>query len=203
VSSDNEVRVNVNEIQTHTVPTDAPDWVQYEACVGVYCKTCGAEAVGVKAHAAGFDYCRNCYHTGRAYSDLRSEQLDGFRAAMPGWKVSVEHTGGGCFWLAFYPPNGGGYFYAATAGEASLPSTNDEDDLPIRGGWGYVGRYFWNDEDDAASEEHPDYEGTMIYEAPGIDGDDFWKNYPAGTAGDDEIAVAIGNDWNRILRQRA
>src|SRR4030095_8511951 len=93
--------------------------LDYPIAAGVSCETCGAEAVGFKAHANGFDYCRNCYYTGRAYAALRGGQISALETAMPGWTVSVDHTGGGCFWMSFTPPDSGGYFYAATDGEST------------------------------------------------------------------------------------
>jgi hypothetical protein len=205
------------------VPVDAPDWVRYEAARGVACTTCGREAVGVKAHAVGFDYCRDCYHTGIAAEDMREAQLYAFRVAMPDWEIGVQHTGGGCFWLSFTPPDARGYYYAATDGEASLPTSTDEDGHPIRDGWGWVGRLFYNPNDDAATDAHPDYEGTTIAEPTvplametavytGPDGEQreyqtysctYWNEYPKHCMSDDEIAVAIMNDWNHQLRLRA
>jgi hypothetical protein len=196
------------------VPTDAPDWVQYEAARGVECLTCGREEVGVKAHDAGFDYCRNCYHTGVAAEDLRAAQLYGFRVAMPDWEVSVNHTGGGCFWLAFTPPETDGTFYAATDGEASLPEVDGE---PIRDGWGIVCRYYMGEGED----DHADYEGTIIAEPTTIPGametrtytnhegtessyeshsDRYWAEYPALCLTDAEIVAAILADWEKLGR---
>lgn len=183
--------------------------LRYETAPGVKCEGCGAEAVGVKAHAAGFDYCETCFYTGRAYSQLREAQLADFRAQLPGWEVAVEHTGGGCFWLAFTPPDARGYMYAATDGEASLP---DMDQKPIRDGWGYVGRYFYDADDNAASEAHPDYEGTIVTEAKAIttadddgtvDGDAYWRDYPQHCMTDAQIVDAIRSDWETIKEARA
>jgi hypothetical protein len=218
--------------QTRTVPENAPGWVQYEAAVGVECRSCGREEVGTKAHAVGYDFCRNCFHTGQADELLRSDQLDDLRARMPGWTVGVEHTGGGCFWLAFYPPNHDPErhtHYAATDGEASLPTGPNPDaeaddaaagtrsEVPIRGGWGYVGRYFYST-DDAEWNEHPDMEGTIILDAKptGLEtrtvthavtgeavtyeaaSDLYWTEYPKHSRTDDEVVEAILADWEKV-----
>jgi hypothetical protein len=182
---------------TKTVPADAPAWVQYEAAVGVKCLTCGNEEVGVKAHAVGFDYCRMCFHTGRAAEHLRADQMAWFRAQLPGWDIGIEHTGGGCFWLAFYPAGPrAGYMYAATAGEASLPSSNDEDDHPIRDGWGYVGRYYYDGTTEG--DMHEDAEGTTVLDAVEHPGADFWEEYPRFARSEADIVKAIREDWQRI-----
>lgn len=188
-------------MQTHIVPADGPDWIKYEACVGVECLTCGAEEVGVKAHASGFDYCRNCFHTGRAYEDTRRAHLEELKAELPGWEVGIEHTGGGCFWLAFYPPNGNGYFYTATDGEASLPTVDGQ---PIRDGWGYLARNFYSNDreaDPSVSEDHPDYEGTIVAEAfapADPDHDRYWNEYPKHCLSDAEIVAAMLADWEKV-----
>ncbi len=173
--------------------------LNYVPVPGLACLTCGREMVGPKAHAVGFDYCRDCFYTGNAYEHLRSAQLAEMRAALPGWTVGVEHTGGGCFWLAFYPPNHDPdrhTMYAATDGEASLPDATDDDghEVPIRDGWGYVGRYCWSVDADEEN-EHPDgVEGTIILE-PDPGDDDYWDTYPKHARTDAEIIETIRADW--------
>lgn len=185
------------------VPAGAPEWVQYEAERGVFCTTCGREAVGVKAHASGFDYCRDCYHTGAAYEDIRGDQLYRFRSLMPDWDVEIWHTGGGCFMLRFEPPGEHHYYYGATDGEASLP---DLDGKPILDGWGIVIRYWYDPEDDEASNEHPDFEGTIVTEpsAPeattdtGWPSDAYWNEYPRYCLTDTQIVGAMLADWEKV-----
>ena len=194
---------------TKLVPENAPDWVQYEAAEGVACLTCGREAVGVKAHASGFDYCRDCYHTGAAAEDLRSDQLYDFRCAMPDWEVEIRHTGGGCFMLCFTPPGDHHYHYGATDGEASLPSVPEGGDGPeveIRDGWGIVLRYWYDPSDDEASNEHPDFEGHIVAEPKfpeavndqGWPTDAYWNEYPRYCMTDAEIVAAMLADWEKV-----
>jgi len=99
------------------------------------CKVCGGEATNTPEQYAGYPYCRNCYHTGSAADDQHMNDLSYFRQAFPDAEVGVEHTGGGCFWLAFRWEDDP-VFYCATAGEAELP-----DDDRWSDGWGIVCRY--------------------------------------------------------------
>lgn len=191
----------------------------YETVPNVRCRSCGSEEVGVKAHAVGYDFCRSCYATGNADALLRADQIDRFRKALPGWEIAVEHTGGGCFWMAFTPPDAGGYFYTATDGEACLPEIKPdgaEASVPIRDGWGYVGRHFYDADDPEASDAHPDYEGTTIAEprsgmttatyvgAGGVErtyetySDDYWNEYPKHCLTDAEIVEAMKADWEKV-----
>lgn len=99
------------------------------------CKVCGGEAANSPEQYAVYPYCRNCYYMGSAAEDIHLNDLAAFRKAFPDATVGVEHTGGGCFWLAFRW-EGDPVFYCATAGEAELP-----DDDAWNDGWGIVCRY--------------------------------------------------------------
>jgi len=124
------------------------------------CKVCGGEATNKPEQYAEYPYCRNCYHTGSAADDQHLNDLAYFRNAFPDAEVGIEHTGGGCFWLAFRwedDPN----YYAATAGDACVPEAGKWAD-----GWGAVFGYH-------EDEEHPDYEGRMLlYRELWTEGDD-------------------------------
>lgn len=132
------------------------------------CAICGGE-VTAKAPAE-YPYCRTCHYTGRAEERIRAEQIERFKAAFPSARsVAVEHTGGGCFWLAIRFEDDPKY-YVLTDGEAALPTQNvadldadpqAEDWRPIPdGGWGYVGRH--DDTEVEANYESGDYEGTAL-----------------------------------------
>jgi len=99
------------------------------------CKVCGGEATNKPEQYAVYPYCRNCYYVGNAAEDMHLNDLAVFRNAFPDCDVGVEHTGGGCFWLAFRWEDDP-VFYCATAGEAELP-----DDDRWSDGWGIVCRY--------------------------------------------------------------
>lgn len=182
------------------------------------CAICGEE---IQAESQQIDYCRTCHYTGRAHERDREAQLDAFREVFPDADIFVEHTGGGCFWLAFRWKDDTKY-YVATNGEASLPSVKvgDEWQEIVTGGWGYVGRHDdtepedWDNFDEKAS----DYYGTPLRTAgptsPGTKYDAdapewvsynkaveaYWEAYPADTLTDDDIIAAIQID--RAARNR-
>jgi hypothetical protein len=162
--------------------------VRFEALGGpVLCTLCGATVTAKDPE--GYPYCRSCHYMGRVEAHLRAEQLARFRAAFPDAEVDVEHTGGGCFWLAFRWP-GERFYYVATDGEASLPAVHEDGEwrsLP-EGGWGYVGRHA--DED----ENLPEYEGVPIREPEVPDGEDYFDTYPRFAFSDAEVVATIRAD---------
>lgn len=104
------------------------------------CCLCGAESTA--RDPVRYPYCQTCHYTGAAEEDLREGQMDFFRTQLPEAGVGIEHTGGGCMWLAFRFPNRPGREYLiATNGDAALPCEIDENGerQAIRGGWGYFG----------------------------------------------------------------
>lgn len=122
------------------------------------CKSCGGETENKAESYAEFPYCRGCYYTGSAADDEHMNDLCAFRTAFPDAEyVGVEHTGGGCFWLAFRWEDDP-FYYIATDGEAGLP---DDEDGGWAAGWGYVGRHFY----DETVLDHPDEYGTVLREA--------------------------------------
>lgn len=160
------------------------------------CRFCGAE---VQANEARIDYCRNCYYFGRPREEARAAQIAFFEEAT-GATVGVEHTGGGCFWLAFRW-EGETDYYVATDGEASLPEraneeTGEHEALP-RGGWGYVGRH-------SDDEDSPDYEGTPIagifVEGYTVSVERYWDEYPAHCLDDSHVLAAILSDRDERRR---
>lgn len=164
----------------------------------VACVTCGNIVTAIDP--VKFPYCKNCFYTGRAFEHLRADQLTPFREAFPEAGIAVEHTGGGCFWLAVTFPDDD-VFYALTDGEACLPSVErtGEAETPIRDGWGYVGRYAATyGEDDG----HPDADGTTI-SAPaygdnpggsGVDPSLYWDEYPKHCLTDERVIEIIRKD---------
>lgn len=100
------------------------------------CVYCGEESENTAERYAKFPYCRHCYYTGLAFEHERREQLaiisHALGARKSKFEAHVEHTGGGCFWLAFRAL-GEPIFFAATAGDAELPEG--------KGGWLLVYRY--------------------------------------------------------------
>ena len=125
------------------------------ASTEITCLSCGCCEVTAK-NPERYPYCRNCHYTGVAAEHIRGEQLGRFRAAMPEAKIAIEHTGGGCFWLAFYF-DGEPAFYTATDANGVLP-TDPDLEATREGGWGLVCRN-GNDEDS------PDYDGTPILDS--------------------------------------
>lgn len=99
----------------------------------IACKTCGGHVTA--KDPISFPYCRNCFYVGNAHEHIREKQLYDFRAAVPECDIGIEHTGGGCFWLAFHHPEKREYLIA-TDGDACIPE--DDDGNPIRDGWGCV-----------------------------------------------------------------
>lgn len=99
------------------------------------CRSCGHESENTPEQYANYPYCRGCHYVGAAAEDRHLNDLAAFRSAFPDAEVGVEHTGGGCFWLAFRW-EGDPVFYCATAGEAELPEDDAWND-----GWGVVCRY--------------------------------------------------------------
>lgn len=150
------------------------------------CRFCGE---GVTATSETVDYCEGCHYSGQAATASRDEQIARMAAAIGdgvfGW---VEHTGGGCFWLAFRFPGDPSY-YVATNGEASLPCSTEDDSPLLSGGWGYVGRH--NDTDG-----HPDYEGTTLRYA--AEADVYWDEYPKHSMSDQDVVDAIRNDREKF-----
>ncbi len=112
------------------------------------CTICGD---GVTASNEETDFCRNCYYSGAATERDRAEQLAAISTALDGPTVAVEHTGGGCFWVAvrFDTQDEGGEFYVLTDGDASLPEQAE-------GGWRYIGLH-------SDDEDSPHYEGTALH----------------------------------------
>jgi len=80
------------------------------------CVYCGE---GVTATKPETQFCANCFYTGRAFTELRSE-LIGKLTALPGVAdAHVWHTGGGCFVLAVTMTDA--RLITATDGELGLP----------------------------------------------------------------------------------
>lgn len=142
----------------------------------VRCKLCSA--VVTSGDPQRYPYCRTCHYVGSATEDVRSGSLAYFRRLFPDASVGIDHTGGGCFWMSIRW-DGSPVYYVLTDGEASLPT--DEDGNPVRGRWGYVGRYC----DDESSDE---YEGVTIAERQTD-----WSDDPTGGFSD-AAAVAIIRD---------
>lgn len=139
------------------VPVPGSEWLEIEEVErpSQPCTTCGTESQQSSEEYEKYPYCRNCHYTGVAAEDKHADQLAPFKEAFPDAKVVIEHTGGGCFWLAFYW-EGDHYFYTATE-ESELPDSWAD-------GWGYLCRNY-NDGTDTQEEwDHPDYYGTLILE---------------------------------------
>lgn len=117
------------------------------------CRYCGAEVTSTKDTV---DFCRFCFYDGTHGAAIRAEQIAKLERLLPGASVDVEHTGGGCFWLAVRY-EGEPKYYVLSDGNAGLPS--DDDGTPIPNAWGYVGRH--DDTDD--TDENADYEGTPLH----------------------------------------
>jgi hypothetical protein len=146
------------------------------------CKTCGGEAQNKPESYAEYPYCRMCFYTGRAADDVNAEGLAAFKEALPdAQSIGVEHTGGGCFWLAFYWPDDP-KFYVATGGEAELP-----DDWS--NGWGYVGRHDHTEPEPGTDYEQTDYYGTELLAA--VDPNDL-ESHPQFTI--EQVVAAIRAD---------
>lgn len=163
------------------------------------CKVCGGEVTAKDPER--YPYCRTCHYTGFAAQDLRADQLNRFRAAFPDALVVIEHTGGGCFWLAIRFVNEPKY-YVLTDGEASLPDKGKAHDYePLaEGGWGYIGRHDDTEPgegDDWKDARFADYDGTPLkaFSEPNwpkeMPSEEAWfADYPAYALSDAE-AIAI------------
>ncbi len=142
------------------------------------CATCGAEAQNSPESYAKYPYCRTCHYVGNAAEHEHEADLFAFREAFPDANVGVEHTGGGCFWLAFRWEDDPLY-YIATAGEAELPDDDRWDD-----GWGVVCAYMDDVEDD---------EGRIIAQS-----DHFGDNGDPTFLTKLDVIAAIGHDRFRV-----
>ena len=172
-----EAHVATRELHKAGVPDPIPGH-EYLEIVEVErenrpCEHCGAQ---VQANDVGVTYCRGCHYMGTHASATRAEQISRFYEALGADWIGVEHTGGGCFWLAFRWDDDPKY-YVTTDGEASLPAISLGEDGHGRtiwedvtsGGWGYVGRH---DDTEPTEEElelgqswddvAPDYNGTVL-----------------------------------------
>lgn len=110
------------------------------------CRFCGN---GVTSTNPEIDYCRICHYTGRAQQDMHAVRIAEIESGLPeGWMAMVEHTGGGCFWLAIRH-DANRFYYACTAHDAVLPDDAEGED------WSWVFRYHHD-------ESHEDYEGVAI-----------------------------------------
>lgn len=165
------------------------------------CKLCGDGCTSNNPEK--YPYCKNCHYTGAAAEDVRAGMLAEMKEISGADEVGIWHTGGGCFQLTFTWKDTPHYSWASTDGEASLPS--DEDGNPIRDGWGWVGRYFYNPDNDQGSSSHPDYEGSNVLEptlgAFGEDSDRYWNEYPAHCLTDQQVAEAARDDHWRLTRE--
>jgi hypothetical protein len=163
---------------SHVVKIAARLNAQYPSAEDVVrCKLCSA--VVTSGDPQRYPYCRTCHYVGSATEDVRSGSLAYFRRLFPDAVVGVDHTGGGCFWMSVRWKDSPTY-YALTDGEASLPT--DEDGNPVRGRWGYVGRY-------CDDEDSDDYEGCTIGERQTDYSDD-----PTGGLSDPEVVAIIRAD---------
>lgn len=115
------------------------------------CEICGG---GVTSKdPAKYPYCRSCHYTGAVAERLNGGVLDTLRALLgPDAEVGIEHTGGGCMWLAVRYPDSP-FYWAATEGEASIPEF-DKGEL-----WGLACRYC-DDEETAQDVVFP--AGTFV-----------------------------------------
>jgi hypothetical protein len=149
----------------------------------VRCRTCGA--VVTSGDPQRYPYCRSCHYVGNAAEDVRAATLSYFRETLGPVEVRVDHTGGGCFWLAIQFPESE-TFYVLTDGEASLPT--DENGDPIRGGWGYVGLHSEREEDWDTPEE-------LRYIAEAMDD-------PSQGLSDEQAAALVLADYGSRLATR-
>ena len=99
------------------------------------CSLCGGEVTA--KDPVKYPYCRSCHYNGLAAEHLRSEQMEFFASQLgpSGGAAYIEHTGGGCMWLAFRWEDEV-EFYTSTMTDAFLPE--DEEGNPIRDEWGLV-----------------------------------------------------------------
>jgi len=120
-------------------PEGYPTPRHIEAVAGdpVICHACGRQ-VATSGDPSRYPFCKSCHYTGSAAEHLRADTMRFFTEAFPGFNVSIDHTGGGCFWLRIQRPDSRVY-HILTNGEAGLPS--DDAGEPVRGGWGYVGSW--------------------------------------------------------------
>jgi len=125
------------------------------------CKVCGRHVVTSK-DPVRYPYCKNCHYVGSASEDIRSESITFFRSEFPDHLVSIDHTGGGCFWMSIRSESSPAY-YALTEGEAGLPT--DTDGNPVRGGWGAIG-FYADEDDDGSGDDNLVYYNADWYELP-------------------------------------
>jgi hypothetical protein len=130
------------------------------------CEFCGN---GVTSPNPEVTFCRGCFYNGTAFEDRYADVIEVFQRAFPDHWATIEHTGGGCFWLAIHPLPGSPlaarspYYWALTAGDAVLPMF-EEGEL-----WGIVMRYC-ADEERAQTVvvgeiEFNEYEGVPVLES--------------------------------------
>lgn len=157
------------------------------------CKFCGTEVqVDLEKHP-DTDWCRNCHYLGVHDDDERMNQRADFVTALGADRVTVEHTGGGCFWMAFMFEDDPGHYYIATDGEASLPE--GKDGKPIRGGWGAI-QYITVDSSGGEGDERGLWD---FYESETLKGntDRYWDEYPKHSLTDQQLIDLIKADRER------
>jgi hypothetical protein len=147
------------------------------------CILCGG---GVTSkNPAKYPYCRSCHYTGAATEDLNREHIDALGVLfddVDDLNVSVEHTGGGCFWLAVRPLDDSPFYWIATDGEASIP------DFARGESWGIVCRYA--DEEQAREVE---VDGVLWHEYEGVPllADEGASDEGVGALTHEQVAKAI------------
>ena len=158
------------------------------------CSVCGGERENPVEST--YTYCRSCHYTGAASEHIRADQMLYFRTQLPEAEIGIEHTGGGCMWLAFHFPDlPGREFLAATDGEASLPSEHNEETdewEAIRGGWGYCGVQY-----DCIDPCPNDSSCCGAGEGPTL----FWVDYPEDGSDRDPDSLISDEELVKVIKQ--
>lgn len=146
------------------------------------CVLCGG---GVTSKdPAKYPYCRSCHYTGASAEVANADVLNTLRSLLPDEaEVGIEHTGGGCFWMAVRFP-GEPFYWCATEGEASIP------DFAKGEQWGLVCRYADDENDD-------EYDGVILLATNSYEPE---AEYEVGNISHEQLCLAITND-RETLRQ--
>ena len=139
------------------------------------CVLCAGEVTSKNPER--YPYCRSCHYTGSAAEHIRDDQMTYFIESVP-WaeSITIDHTGGGCFWLAFRFSDRSEYVIA-TDGEAALPADDASGEwIPVRGGWGAVA---------VMDDERYDEESPML----------FYSLTPESSKLTDEQLVELVRGW--------
>ena len=152
------------------------------------CQICGGGVTSKDPEK--YPYCRSCHYTGQVAEREHAEVISKLGSLLGADAiVCIEHTGGGCFWLAVRY-DGSPFYWIATDGEASIP------DFAKGASWGIVCRYA--DEEVAVDIDAGDGSVWNEYEGLPLLGSEGYDDTGVGTLTHEQVAQAILADREKL-----